>query len=124
MSVEEAAMQSMGMMPPAHSVAIAFKPLNEVQVEQVERRRNQGQAKATADPTAAFNETQKTVVERIRRRKLVSALKVTFIEPEVEKRAVSPTETKVMAKTEQPPADPTGQAAKRNRIDAAKRYLF
>uniref|UniRef100_V5GS83 Cyclin-like domain-containing protein n=1 Tax=Kalmanozyma brasiliensis (strain GHG001) TaxID=1365824 RepID=V5GS83_KALBG len=96
----EAGVQSVGMLStPAHSVGIELRPL-------------------TGTQPAMLDEKQKVVVERIRRRKLVAALRLTFVEPEVEKRPLPhPIET-ISSKAVDPPPEV------KRRIDAAKRYLF
>lgn len=97
----------------AHSVAIQLKPLNDTQLGRQARG-------AVPDPIAHLSKTQRATVERIRRRKLVSALRVTFVEPEIEKRP-SLFSTAAPQKPIDPPSAPE---AKRNRIEQAKRYLF
>ena len=108
----------------AHSVAILLKPLNATQ---------QAQGKEV-DVTAGLNKEQKVVVERIKRRKLVAALRLTYTEPEVEKKFDTSTAAvlkRVQLQKEKQKALGTAAVvediapnAKRNRIELAKRYLF
>lgn len=133
---------SVGMLnAPAHSVSIALQPLNATQAGNAGQanRGTAAPAPTAADATAKLTKEQKKVVERIRRRKLVSALRLTFVEPEVEKRldmsagAVQKREQQKLEqlKAQQPAATTqasgtteTAIVAKRIRIEAAKRYLF
>lgn len=136
-----AAVGAVGMLnTPAHSVSIKLAPLNETQAGNVEQasRGTSAPAPTAEDPTAKLTKEQKKIVERIRRRKLVSALRLTFVEPGVEKRfnmsaeAVQKREhQKLQQVKEQQAATATvagrGETvvvSKRNRIEAAKRYLF
>lgn len=111
-----AAGQVMGMLSaPAHSVHIELRPLS---------AEGQG-AKVLADKA-------REVVERIRRRKLVAALRLTFVEPEVERRldmsieAVRRREELQQKATESSTTAAAGDTAPtaKRRIDQAKRYLF
>ncbi|CDR99930.1 hypothetical protein [Sporisorium scitamineum] len=58
----------------SHSVVIELRPLNDT-----------GRPKTSQEILAGLKARNRLIVERIRRRKLVTALRVTFVEPEVEK---------------------------------------
>ncbi|SPO31035.1 related to CTK2 - beta subunit of C-terminal domain kinase I [Ustilago trichophora] len=109
----------------AHSVQILLQPLDTAQT---------AKNNTVVDVIKGLNEGKRKIVERIRRRKLVSALRLTFVEPEVERRPnvnVTTGDARQKQQQHQQPqlkkADPTpGDAppAKKNRIELAKRYLF
>ncbi|TKY88877.1 hypothetical protein EX895_002118 [Sporisorium graminicola] len=97
----------------SHSVIIELRPLDDTAWAP-----NSG-----AGILADLDERTRGIVERIRRRKLVTSLRATFTEPEVEKRAG----VSAHVAEQQPPKEPAAgdaTATKRNRIEQAKRYLF
>lgn len=125
--VDAASMSGVGQPVAAHSVTIELRPL--------------GNSDASIHKSGdqiweALDDAQKRIVERIRRRKLVAALRLTFVEPQVEKRAdvggatvtsrdeykQSPTEQRHQSLIKES-ADQT-LPLKRNRIEQARRYLF
>ncbi|SPO30710.1 related to CTK2 - beta subunit of C-terminal domain kinase I [Ustilago trichophora] len=112
----------------AHSVQILLQPLDPAQAVK---------GNTALDPMKGLDEEKRRIVERIRRRKLVGALRLTFVEPEVERRPNINVPTgeagqkqqqhQQQQQQQQKKADPTpGDAspAKKNRIELAKRYLF
>lgn len=131
LSLEAAAVQTAGMLGvPAHSVAIHLRPLNEAR-----------SGAQSVDPVTTLSKRESEVVERIRRRKLVSALRLMFVEPEVEKRPDMSVEAvprreqlrhqakqldtaSAVATTIANEGGETIASTKRNRIELAKRYLF
>lgn len=75
---------------------------------------------ARADALASLDKERMQVVKRIQRRKLVSALRVTFVEPGIEKRPPPHSQRPPLANATTP-ADATSV---KRRIENAKRYLF
>ncbi|KAI3483196.1 hypothetical protein L1887_53976 [Cichorium endivia] len=75
---------------------------------------------ARADALASLDKERMQVVQRIQRRKLVSALRVTFVEPGIERRPPPHSQRPPLANATTP-ADATSV---KRRIENAKRYLF
>ena len=104
----------------AHSVVIELKRMSDVK-----------RATKMDEILTELGPQEREVVERIRRRKLAAALRLTFVEPGVEKRqdVVKGANSKeqhhqpTFKQTATTTADPT-LVVKKNRIDLAKRYLF
>ncbi|SJX64618.1 related to CTK2-beta subunit of C-terminal domain kinase I [Sporisorium reilianum f. sp. reilianum] len=94
----------------AHSVAIELRPINDT-----------GRPQSTDDILAGLDETQRLIVARIRRRKLAASLRITFVEPEIEKHPAAAHPLPVHQPAKDTPAPPE---PKRTRIEQAKRYLF
>ncbi|GAC94862.1 hypothetical protein PHSY_002435 [Pseudozyma hubeiensis SY62] len=118
-----------GQLMAAYSVTIDLKPLD------------LDGGKSSDEVLAGFGGgSERAVVERIRRRKLVAALRLTFVEPRVEKTSdvgMAAVRKRDEQKQEVPKQQKgTGEVdklqvvssdaapAKRNRIEQAKRYLF
>nr|CDI55051.1 cyclin-like protein [Melanopsichium pennsylvanicum 4] len=103
--------------PVAHSVEILLKPISNPEV-QPNASANTGRGVTNTDKTTVdvnkLEKSQKVVVERIKRRKLVAALRMTFVEPEVELRIDTSPEAVQKRQSH----------VKRRRIEMAKRYIF